>query len=288
MYATNTRLLGKDIGKEPATKDAAFTEDQQAMSRLVQSLEKSSLDEPKLFNLIDSCSAIADLVNSLVGLDASTLLLYVDLEGVHLSRQGTISILQLLVPLQNKVYLIDVYTLGSQVFSTAGPNGQTLKTIFESKTITKVFFDVRNDSDALYSHFGICLAGVEDLQVMEFATRRNSGRFVSGLSKCIEKGLVMTVAERKIWLATKEKGLKLFAPERGGSYEIFNVRPLSEEIALYCIQDVQCLPRLRLGYLSKLGPGLLAKVKKATDDRVKLSQSRMYNGHGKHMAVGPW
>jgi hypothetical protein len=47
------------------------------------------------------------------------------------------------------------------------------------------------------------------------------------------------------------------------------------------------VPRLRLGYFSKLSPGLLAKAKKATDDRVKLPQSRMYNGHGQHMAIGP-
>jgi hypothetical protein len=39
----------------------------------------------------------------------------------------------------------------SDAFSTAGTNGQTLKTILESETIPKVFFDVRNDSDALYS-----------------------------------------------------------------------------------------------------------------------------------------
>jgi hypothetical protein len=58
--------------------------------------------------------------------------------------------------------------------STAGTNGQTLKMIFESETIQKVFFDVRNDSDALYYHFGISLAGVHDIQVMEFAVRTPS------------------------------------------------------------------------------------------------------------------
>ena len=99
----------------------------------------------------------------MVDLSADPPSLYIDLEGVHLSRQGAISILQILISPQRRTYLIDVHALGSKVFSTAGANGQTLKTIFESETIPKVFFDVRNDSDALYSHFGICLAGIQDI-----------------------------------------------------------------------------------------------------------------------------
>ncbi len=258
------------------------------MAVLVTTLERTSVEESNAFHFVDSCSAIADLVDSLTDLPASPPSLYLDLEGVNLSRQGTISILQLLVSSQHRTYLIDVHTLGSKAFSTVGANGQTLATILESETIPKVFFDVRNDSDALYSHFGIRLVGVQDVQVMEFATRRVRGRFVSGLSKCIERDGMMTITERQEWLATKEKGLKLFTPERGGSYELLNVRPLCEELILYCVQDVQFLPRLWSGYFSKLTPSLLARVKMATGERVKSSQSEMYNGHGKHKALGPW
>ena len=255
---------------------------------LDKKLEQSSLEATKPFHFIDSCFAIAELVDSLVDLDGNTPSLYIDLEGVNLSRQGTISILQLLNLPQKRTYLIDVHALGSNVFSIAGTNGQTLKMIFESETIPKVFFDVRNDSDALYYHFGISLAGVHDIQVMEFAARRVKWKFVSGLSKCIEKDLVLTFAERKKWLAAKEKGLNLFDPKRGGSYELLNTRPLSEDLCLYCAQDVQYLPRLWSGYCSKLSPNMLARVKTAAADRVKLSQSETYNGHGKHKAIGPW
>jgi exonuclease 3'-5' domain-containing protein 1 len=255
---------------------------------LAKKLEQSSLEATKPFYFIDSCSAIAELVESLVDLGGNTLSLYIDLEGVNLSRQGTISILQLLNLPQKRTYLIDVHTLGSNAFSTAGANGQTLKLIFESETIPKAFFDVRNDSDALYYHFGISLAGIHDIQVMEFAARRVKGRFVSGLSKCIERDLVLTFAERQIWQATKERGLNLFTPERGGSYELLNARPLSDELFLYCVQDVQYLPRLWSGYSSKLTPNLLARVKMVAADRVKSSQSEAYNGHGRHKAIGPW
>ena len=79
---------------------------------------------------------------------------------------------------------------------------------------------------------------------MEFATRRFSTNFVNGLSKCIERDLIMTAAEKQVWLATKKKGLELFAPDHGGSYKVFNVHPLPRELSLYCAQDVQYLPRL--------------------------------------------
>jgi len=40
------------------------------------------------------------------------------------------------------------------------PKGTIAEVILESPDIPKVFFDVRNDSDALYSHFDVSLAGV--------------------------------------------------------------------------------------------------------------------------------
>ena len=46
------------------------------------------------------------------------------------------------------------------------------------------------------------------------------------------------------WKLAKEKGERLFKAEHGGSYEIFNQRPIPDEIVSYCVGDVQCLPRL--------------------------------------------
>jgi hypothetical protein len=83
-------------------------------------------------DVIDTCTAVADLIDTLTDLPTSTPSLYVDVEGVHLSRHGSISILQLLVSPDKRTYLIDVYTLGDKAFSTAGATGQTLKGILES------------------------------------------------------------------------------------------------------------------------------------------------------------
>lgn len=230
---------------------------------------------------------MAFLVEALAKLPTSPPSIYLDLEGVALSRHGSVSILQIHVSPNDRTLLIDIHSLGETAFSTTGTSGQTLKGILESDTIPKVFFDVRNDSDALFSHYGIKLACVHDLQLMELATRNFSRRCVNGLSKCIERDITLSMSEREVWKETKEKGLKLFAPERGENYEVFNVRPLPEDVLLYCIQDVHFMPKLWRRYNSKLSVAWAAKVQQAGKDRVALSQTAAFNGKGKHMALGP-
>ncbi|KAM7185561.1 hypothetical protein V8F20_011754, partial [Naviculisporaceae sp. PSN 640] len=97
----------------------------------------------------------------------------------HMQPQGGISLMQIyLIPQDHNepghIYLLDVLTLGKQAaFETPrSPHTKiTLKTILESPTIPKVFFDVRADAGVLYHQYGISLEGVQDLQLMEFAAR---------------------------------------------------------------------------------------------------------------------
>jgi len=123
---------------------------------------------------------------------------------------------------------------------------------------------------------------------MELATRTYSKRYVKGLSKCIERDLAMTASEKQQWVECKGKGKRLFAPELGGSYEVFNTRPLAEEIALYCTQDVKLMPKLWKHYSNKLTPSWARKVGIATRGRIALSQTPGYNGKGPNRALGPW
>lgn len=132
------------------------------VSALVDSLQRSNLDDTLPTGLVDTCTAVADLIDALVSLPTSPPSLYLDLEGVYLSRHGSVSILQIHVSPNNRTYLIDIHVLGDKAFSTTGASGQTLKGILESDLIPKVFVDVRNDSDTLFSHFGIDLANVQD------------------------------------------------------------------------------------------------------------------------------
>lgn len=83
--------------------------------------------------------------------------LYINLEGDNLSREGTLSLITLLVEPRYTVYLIDITRLRDDAFITTGLIGRTIKQILESKEVYKVFFNIRNDSDTLYSLYSVRL-----------------------------------------------------------------------------------------------------------------------------------
>ena len=61
------------------------------------------------------------------------------------------------------------------------------------------------------------------------------------MKKVLEQGLVKAgmrdaAADAK---ATKEAGKRLFAPELGGSFAVFEVRPLAPALVKYCAYDVK-------------------------------------------------
>lgn len=236
---------------------------------------------------IDTTLGVRDFLEQLHTGSEKEPLLYVDLEGNNLSRHGTISLLTIFVEPRKTVHLIDITTLGHEAFSTATSDGLTLKSILESSQVIKVFFDIRNDSDAMFNLFGIRVAGIQDLQLMELASRSFGKKCVNGLSKCIANDAQIEYTERRQWEAAKDSGRRLFAPECGGSYAVFDARPLSEAIVKYCVQDVLFMPGLRDVYCAKLCDAWWAKIEAETAARIQLSQSAGYNGKGRHMALGP-
>ncbi|KAL8804887.1 MAG: hypothetical protein Q9182_002289 [Xanthomendoza sp. 2 TL-2023] len=240
---------------------------------------------------IDSPQALTTVLDTLSTLPKEPPSLYIDLEGVSLSRHGTISILQILATPLNRTYLIDIHTLTASAFHTRSTDRHTtLKSLLESPGIPKVFFDVRRDSDALYAHFGINLKGIHDLQLMELGTRGVwvSKKFVNSLERCVEKDAGLTVHQLQQWSSATNKGLDLFDPQRGGSYEVFNIRPLSAEVRDYCVQVVAILPSLWAVYHPKMTGAVVQKVEAATKDWVLKSQSENFNAADPGMKLGPW
>lgn len=238
--------------------------------------------------VVDTIESVAKLADAILNLPVSPPSLYFDLEGIKLSRYGSISLLNLYVLPSGIVYIVDVHKLGAAAFCTEGDAKQSLKATLESETIPKVFFDVRNDSDALHCHFQVSLAGIEDLQLMEVATRNGSKRLLNGLTNCISNDAGLEPSQSFAWRLCKSVGIDMFAPEKGGSFEVFNERPLREAIVEYCAQDVILLPKLWSTYDSKLSPNWRASVTIAIRERIVKSQSPGYVPHGKHMALGPW
>jgi hypothetical protein len=111
--------------------------------------------------------------------------LFLDLEGISLSRHGTISLITILIHPQRVVRLIDVLALGKLAFTTASNDGNTLKAIFEDPDISKCLWDVRNDADALWALYHVGLAGVTDIQLLENASSTGDKTYVRGLDKSV-------------------------------------------------------------------------------------------------------
>ncbi|GLA33565.1 hypothetical protein AnigIFM63309_000396 [Aspergillus niger] len=103
----------------------------------------------------------------------------------------------------------NVHTLGATAFDYATTTGKTLRSIFESDGIPKVFFDVRNDSAAMFHQYQVKVAGIYDLQVMEVGTRARPGKYLAGLAKCISRDAPMTPFEKASWRARKDPLLTL-------------------------------------------------------------------------------
>ncbi|KAJ8132956.1 hypothetical protein O1611_g672 [Lasiodiplodia mahajangana] len=243
---------------------------------------------------IDTPGGVGDLVDLIerqdIQLEDLQPPLYIDIEGEQLSRFGTISLLTVLVypgPGLEMPYIVDIHTLRSTAFSTIGSCGKSLRDILESPQILKVFFDVRNDSDALYAHYGIKLQGILDVQLMESACQPTtySRRYIRGLSKCTEE--ILHGREQLQWKLDKENGERLWNPQKGGSYSVFNARPLSNSISSYCVGDVRYLPRL----YEKCRRGTVRwrdLVAQELQKRVSLSQTANYQPNGPGRTFSPW
>ncbi|KAK5734605.1 hypothetical protein LTR17_008826 [Elasticomyces elasticus] len=237
--------------------------------------------------LVDTLEAVKTLVDTLVSLKAASAPLYVDLEGVNLSRHGSISIIQIWLPLLQQAFLVDIHVLGTTAFDTTNSEGKTLRTILGSERIKKYFFDVRNDADALYALFNVRLAGVVDVQLLELASRRGPKHVVCGLAACIEHEHALPSSKLHDWQTTKTEVVKMFDPKLGGSYEVFNIRPLPQILIDYCVGDVKVLPTLSAIYDGRLNYHWSEKARTETEKRLEESRGPSYKHKGKHKIFGP-
>lgn len=117
---------------------------------------------------------------------------------------------------------------------------------------------------------------------------RNRER-VNGLAKCIEVGLLhlLSPIQRAQVGTIKDRGTSLFVPEKGGSYEVFNKRPLDGILVDYCMQNVIFLPALWNTYNSRLRVPFWAwVVETETEKRLRESRRNDYGPQGQHRTLG--
>lgn len=77
----------------------------------IQGVQSSKLDGGSSFTIVDCDPALSDMIDTIADLPVSPPSIYVDLEGIKLSREGTVSILKLYVLPMDYTYLIDVHLL---------------------------------------------------------------------------------------------------------------------------------------------------------------------------------
>merc|ERR1711920_1211564 len=159
----------------------------------------------------------------------------VDLEGISLGRDGEICLIQISgKSAPTRVYIFDITTLKQAAFNE-GHLGDLLK----SKVVTKLVFDGRNDNDALYHQYNVCMERAYDIQVL-WALKKIPNRspacnqFVKGFLGCLEDSAQLSTTEYRCIKKVQELGKQLFLPERGGSYDVWKQRPLNIELAEYC------------------------------------------------------
>ncbi|KAF9479763.1 hypothetical protein BDN70DRAFT_913050 [Pholiota conissans] len=234
-------------------------------------------------DLLDAC------INDLSSTDTRHISkLAIDLEGVELCRIGRISTLQIIADGSQTIWIIDITVLGKLAFDHVDSEGRSLRQILESTETQKLLYDVRNDADALIHLYGIELANTYDLQLLEVAVRRSCNlrvRLVSGLGKAIET-YIKPPAQ---WEQVKRAGAALCFPDKGGSYDAFEKRPLDARVIEYAAQDVSLLFELEKileGRIGSFGNDWMGRVSQASAARVHEAYGA-YAGHGQHRALAP-
>ncbi|KAK4463494.1 ribonuclease H-like domain-containing protein [Cladorrhinum samala] len=208
--------------------------------------------------------------------------LYLDLEGQQLCRHGTISLMTVLLHPQGVVKLIDVLSLGESAFTTTSTDGKSLKSILEDPNITKCFWDVRNDADALWALYNVGLSGVIDIQLLENASRFGDKTYLNGLERAVRQSLALGRVELDRFTASKRETTSLM------SSNVFDIRPMDPKTVQYCTNDVVYLPALHQFYLRRLSPAWLEKAKLESLRRVEVAHSPGYEPRSPSKRLGPW
>lgn len=158
-----------------------------------------------------------------------------DLEGINLgSESGMITSLQLCGRAGGLVHVIDAVALAEA--DTTWFSG-AFRALLEDSSMEKLMWDCRSDANALRIGYGIRIDGVIDLQLLHLAYDVMHGRtrHITGLGRALDTTALSglsPLAQRRM-AEVKYKAHRLFAPEQGGSWDIWRKRPLPPVLLEY-------------------------------------------------------
>ena len=253
-------------------------------NQLASFVERLDVNEPApstaavlLDSLPECAAAIAGMVADAIENNEPVA---VDFEGVDLCRDGELCLAQL-APAKGPVLLVDVAALGQDAFDKGG-----LKGLLESEKVLKLWFDVRTDSDALWHKHAVWPKNAYDVQIAYCTARdKRAGRrdrFLKGLGAALEDCALIPIAERRRLESVKRQGVLLFAPEKGGSYQVWASRPLDPRLAEYAAADVRHLHTMAAEH-EWTAPA--STVVGRTDNRIRKAIHSPKAAKGRHMAL---
>lgn len=282
-----------------------FSEDDEAEKerKLQEAIAKEeirlSLTAHTMVDTVDSLQACVDEIVSIAKPykpgECPDLMLDAEGGNGH-GRHNNLNFIQVMSVSADKTWIIDTRVLGQKVMDTpSSTTGRTFGQILEDKSIAKVLWDTRQDSDAIYAHFGIHMRGIHDLQVMEAAVRPGSRAKALGLADAIEQlpKEYLSPLTIQVWKEIKEDG-RLFCKANGG-YRAFDIRPAAPVLEDYAANDCSVLPILYRCYMNsgckdkKLRdePELMDLVLRASARRVDASLDPDYRGNSESSYLGP-
>lgn len=191
---------------------------------------------------------------------ATNSVIAVDCEGVALGRNGKMCLLQ--IATAANVFLFDVQALGASLFSSG------LKPILEYHTPSKIFYDCRRDSDALFHQFGVRLKGVLDAALTEIFFRMINGmgtpRYLKGYKKCVETYLVI---DNPYFSKLKTQVSDMMTHHGTNFWEL---RPLPKEVLDYSAFDVFYLRHLHFALTMNMSNQNLRRIYGASSHFIRM------------------
>ncbi|XP_077620779.1 piRNA biogenesis protein EXD1 isoform X3 [Crocuta crocuta] len=170
-------------------------------------------------------------------------------EGANVCRHGKLCWLQ--VATNSRVYLFDIFLLGSRAFN----NG--LQMVLEDKRILKVIHDCRWLSDCLSHQYGILLNNVFDTQVADVLQfSMETGGFLPNCISSLQESLIRHLKIAPKYLSFLEERQKLIQENP----EVWFTRPLSPSLLKILALEATYLLPLRLVLLDEMMSDLTTLV----------------------------
>mmetsp|Transcript_25620 Transcript_25620/g.42135 ORF Transcript_25620/g.42135 Transcript_25620/m.42135 type:complete len:468 (-) Transcript_25620:122-1525(-) len=205
--------------------------------------QKASKNPVKQVHIVESLQQCEDFCRIIESATKNGAIV-VDCEGVSLSREGELCLIQIFVE-TGLVVLFDICSLGPSAFDC------DLRQLLEGP-IWKIMHDCRQDSDALFHQFGVRLQHVFDTQVAHAVLVEGNGKespWPISLARLLQKFA-------KIEHEAKDEVRKMMRADPS----FWRHRPLTPLMIEYAVLDVAFLLRVRTWLLKVLTPSQIEEV----------------------------